>query len=422
MNPVTDLRNKLEEYSKKLATRGYHLDIERFKILEAQRKEQQVLLETLQAKRNQCSNAVGKAKAAGEECQALIEEVSAMADAMKAATQRLDATQKELHTYLSHIPNLPHDTAPLGNNEEDNEVISQWGAPRVFDFEPKDHVALGEALAGLDFEQASVVSGARFAYLSGDLAKLHRALGQFMLNHHTQMHNYLEVNVPTLVKSSAMYGAGQFPKFEEDAYWMKEEGMSLIPTGEVPLVNWVAERIIAQDALPIKLTCHSLCYRQEAGSHGRDTRGMIRMHQFEKVELVQCVQAENGLAALEEMRAHAESILQALELPYRVVSLCRGDLGFCVQKTYDLEVWIPSQKAYREISSISYCGDFQARRLKARYKVGQEKPQLLHTLNGSGVAIGRALVALMENYQTKTGAIKVPDALKALMATDMIGA
>ncbi len=420
MNPRSALRQDPEVFIAQLKRKGFVFDEKTYQTLESSRKKSQSALESCQAKRNQLSKEIGQRKSKGEDATELMDqvvEVNQQLDALQGTVKRL---QHDLESFLLHIPNTPLESVPDGQSETDNVEIRSWGEKTSFDFTPKDHVTLGEQLNALDFQQAGHVAGARFTYLLDDLARLHRVLAQWMIDFHSEKHGYREVNVPVLVHDDAMQAAGQYPKFKDDAYQLAEESKSLIPTGEVPLVNYCAKTIQKEKALPIKMTCHSLCFRREAGSYGKDTRGMIRMHQFEKVELVQFVEESQGLSALETMCQEAEAILQALALPYRVVELCTGDLGFCAKKTYDLEVWLPSQNTYREISSISYCGDFQSRRLQARLKKGQDKPTLLHSLNGSGVAVGRALVAVLENYQDADGHIHVPSILQGRMGKKVL--
>lgn len=411
------IRAELETVAEKLKIRGYELDTARLQELEARRKELQTATEQLQSERNTRSKSIGKAKAAGEDIQPLLAEVSDLGDRLDAAKQQLSELQEELNGLLLTIPNVPHESVPAGNSEDDNVEIRRWGEPKAFDFEPKDHVDLGATDSLLDFETAAKITGSRFATIKGPLARMHRALTQFMLNTHTGENGYDEVYVPYMVNKDSLRGTGQLPKFEEDLFKLQGESeYYLIPTAEVPVTNIVRDEIVAAKDLPVKMTAHTPCFRSEAGSYGRDTRGMIRQHQFEKVEMVQLVEPEKSLDALEELTGHAEMILQRLGLPYRVVTLCGGDLGFSATKTYDIEVWLPGQQKYREISSCSNFGDFQARRLQARYRNPEtNKPELLHTLNGSGLAVGRTLVAVMENYQDAEGRIHIPEALQPYM-------
>lgn len=411
------IRAELETVAEKLKIRGYELDTARLQELEARRKELQTATEQLQSERNTRSKSIGKAKAAGEDIQPLLAEVSDLGDRLDAAKQQLSELQEELNGLLLTIPNVPHESVPAGNSEDDNVEIRRWGEPKAFDFEPKDHVDLGATDNLLDFETAVKITGSRFATIKGPLARMHRALTQFMLNTHTGENGYDEVYVPYMVNKDSLRGTGQLPKFEEDLFKLQGESeYYLIPTAEVPVTNILRDEIVAAKDLPVKMTAHTPCFRSEAGSYGRDTRGMIRQHQFEKVEMVQLVEPEKSFDALEELTGHAEMILQRLGLPYRVVTLCGGDLGFSATKTYDIEVWLPGQQKYREISSCSNFGDFQARRLQARYRNPEtNKPELLHTLNGSGLAVGRTLVAVMENYQDAEGRIHVPEALQPYM-------
>ncbi len=411
------LRGDLDGVAAKLARRGYVLDITTLESLEEQRKAIQVETQALQAERNSRSKSIGKAKAAGEDIAPLLQEVEGLGDQLKTKEAELAKLQDELHGLLMGIPNIPQDDVPDGKGEEDNPEIRAWGERPVFDFAPKDHVDLGEALGQLDFETAAKLTGSRFSVIHGPLARLHRALIQFMLDTHTQQHGYREVYVPYLVNADSLRGTGQLPKFEEDLFRMTDEaGYYLIPTAEVPVTNLVRDTIIEADDLPLCYTAHTPCFRSEAGSYGKDTRGMIRQHQFEKVEMVQLVRPEDSAAALEALTGHAEAILQQLELPYRVVVLCAGDIGFSAARTYDLEVWLPGQQKYREISSCSNFEAFQARRMQARWRNPDTgKPELLHTINGSGLAVGRTLVAIMENCQQADGSIRVPVALQRYM-------
>jgi len=408
------VRADAAKVAENLAKRGFEFDADRFNQLEAQRKELQVKKENLEAEKRTRSKAIGKAKAQGEDIAPLLAEVNAMGDAVDNAQKELAVVAEELDSILWSTPNLLADVVPTGKDESENLEVALWGTPKSFDFEVKDHVDLGEPL-GLDFGTAvDKISGSRFVVLKGQIAALHRALAQFMLNTHTNQHGYEEINAPLLVNSNSLRGTGQLPKFEEDLFKISgDSGYYLIPTAEVPVTNIVAGDILEQSKLPMKMSCHSQCFRSEAGSYGRDVRGMIRQHQFEKVELVQIVEPSQSDAALDELTGHAEHILQALELPYRKVLLCSGDTGFSAAKTYDLEVWLPGQSAYREISSCSNFQDFQARRMGARFRNKETgKPELVHTINGSGLAVGRTLVAVLENYQNADGSINVPEVLK----------
>ncbi|TDR32793.1 serine--tRNA ligase [Hydromonas duriensis] len=415
------LRKHTDEVAARLKTRGFELDVDGFNALEMQRKNIQIRTEELQAQRNKLSKEIGILKSQKQNADDLMAQVAAIADELKASAVALEEIQVKLNDLLMRIPNLPHDSVPVGADETNNIEVSRWGTPATYDFEVKDHVAIGEQLGLLDFDTAAKLSGARFSFLRGGLAKLHRALAQMMLDVHTEQHGYTECYTPFMVNAESMLGTGQLPKFKEDLFWVSKGGdeeareMYLIPTSEVPLTNTVRDSIVSADDLPIRLTTQTPCFRSEAGSAGRDTRGLIRQHQFEKVEMVQITHPEKSYEALEEMRGHAEKILQLLELPYRVVALCTGDMGFGATKTYDLEVWVPSQNTYREISSVSNCEAFQAQRMQARFRVGTNKPELVHTLNGSGLAVGRALVALLENHQQADGSVKIPTALQAYM-------
>ncbi|MBE0505484.1 MAG: serine--tRNA ligase [Marinospirillum sp.] len=411
------LRSELDAVAKRLATRGFELDKAAFAALEEKRKTLQVQTETLQAERNSRSKNIGKAKAAGEDIQPLLDEVASLGDQLDAAKAELITLQDEYQALLATLPNLPHESVPVGRDEADNQEVRRWGEPRSFEFAVKDHVDLGEASGQLDFETAAKLTGSRFNLMRGGMARLHRALAQFMLNTQVDEHGYEECNVPLIVNADSLYGTGQLPKFSEDLFKLSvDHDYFLIPTAEVPLTNIARDAILPAEQLPVKLTALSACFRSEAGAYGKDTRGMIRQHQFEKVEMVQLVHPEQSYQALDEMVGHAEAILQKLELPYRVLSLCTGDMGFGATKTYDLEVWIPSQNTYREISSVSNCEDFQARRMQARFRNPETgKPELLHTLNGSGLAVGRCLVAVLENYQQADGRIRVPEVLKPYM-------
>ena len=407
------LRRELEQTAAKLARRGYVLDTELVGALETQRKSLQVRAQELQNERNTRSKTIGRAKASGQDIQPLLDEVASLGDKLKQAENDLEVVQAQLLALQLGIPNLPHDSTPSGNGDADNVEIRRWGEPRRFEFEARDHVDLG-AEGGLDFEAATKLTGARFAVIQGQLARLHRALTQFMLDLHTREHGYREVYVPYMVNADSLRGTGQLPKFEADLFKLSGElSYYLIPTAEVPVTNLARDSILDNDRLPLRYVAHTPCFRSEAGSYGKDVRGMIRQHQFEKVELVQIVRPEDSYAALDELTGHAETVLQRLELPYRVVALCTGDIGFSSAKTYDLEVWLPGQQKYREISSCSNFEDFQARRMQARWRnPATGKPELAHTLNGSGLAVGRTLVAVMENYQDERGRIRVPEALK----------
>lgn len=412
------IRTNPEETAQALKKKGFTLDVSSLVSLDEERKAIQVKTENLQQERNARSKGIGQAKAKGEDIAPLLKEVDDLKQQLAEAESQLSTIQAQMESILSGIPNVPSAEVPEGADEEDNVEIRRWGEPRSFDFEVKDHVDLGASLGGLDFETASKITGSRFAVMQGGVARLHRALTQFMLNTHTGEHGYEEVYVPYVVNRDSLYGTGQLPKFEDDLFKLNDErDFFLIPTAEVPVTNILRNEIVRDaDRLPIRYVCHTPCFRSEAGSHGRDTRGMIRQHQFEKVELVQFVRPEDSDAALEQLTGHAEAILQALELPYRTVILCGGDLGFSAAKTYDIEVWVPSQDKYREISSCSTFGDFQARRMKARFKNPETgKPELLHTLNGSGLAVGRTLIAVLENYQQADGSVLIPDALKPYM-------
>ena len=413
------LRNDLAGVAARLATRGFELDTAAFEQLENQRKALQVQSEEAQAKVNTLSKQIGELMKQGkrEEAEAVKAEVAQVKTMQEQLNQDLPQIQAALDDLLLRIPNLPHSSVPVGKDETENVEVRKVGTPKTFDFEVKDHVDLGAAL-GLDFEKAAELSGARFSLMKGKVARLHRALAQFMLDTHTQQHGYTECYTPYIVSDAALLGTGQLPKFAEDLFHVTRGGdesklsQYLIPTAEVTLTNIVRDEIVAEKDLPLKFTAHSPCFRSEAGSHGKDTRGLIRQHQFDKVEMVQVVQPENSYAALEEMVSHAENILKLLELPYRVITLCTGDMGFGAAKTYDLEVWVPAQNTYREISSCSNCEDFQARRMKARFKGEDGKNRLLHTLNGSGLAVGRTLVAVLENHQNADGSINIPPALR----------
>jgi seryl-tRNA synthetase len=422
MLDVNLLRRDLPKVSAALAARGVTLDTVRFEALEAQRKTIQTQTQTLQAKRNALSKEIGAAKGRGEDATALMAEVAGIGEETKRLETELERVQTTLSNFLLELPNLTHPSVPTGRSADENVEVRRWGAPRSFDFPVRDHTDLGEGLGGLDFATAAKLSGARYTFLRGGLARLHRALAQFMLDVQTGEHGYTECYTPYIVNAAALVGTTQLPKFEDDMFSVRKGGVGaddeaaaerqyLISTSEITLTNSVREEILAADALPIKLTAHSPCFRSEAGSYGKDTRGMIRQHQFDKVEMVQVVHPDKSYDALEEMTRHAEAILQRLDLPYRVVALCTGDIGFAAAKTYDLEVWMPAQNAYREISSCSNCEAFQARRMQARFRNAQGKPELVHTLNGSGLAVGRTLVAVMENCQRADGGIDIPAAL-----------
>ncbi len=418
------LRTELDTVRQQLARRGFTLDSDALQALEKRRKTIQVDTQELQAERNSRSKGIGKAKAAGEDIAPLLQAVEGLGEQLKAKELELAQLQDELNDILMGIPNIPHSSVPEGSGEEDNPVLRLWGEPPVFDFEPVDHVDLGERLGQLDFEAASKLTGSRFCVIQGPLARLQRALIQFMLDTHTREHGYTEVYVPYLVNADSLRGTGQLPKFEADLFRTTgESDYYLIPTAEVPVTNLVRNTIIEAQQLPLRFTAHTPCFRSEAGSYGKDTRGMIRQHQFEKVEMVQLVAPQASYEALEQLTGHAETILQKLELPYRVVTLCTGDIGFSAAKTYDLEVWLPGQQKYREISSCSNFEAFQARRMQARWRNPETgKPELLHSINGSGLAVGRALVAVMENYQQADGSIRVPAVLQPYMGgIDSIG-
>ncbi|MDG6337884.1 serine--tRNA ligase [Glaesserella parasuis] len=421
------LRTNLEEVAQILKLkRNFNLDVARVTSLEEQRKALQVKAENLQAERNARSKNIGAAKARGEDISALLAEVDTMGNELDAAKVELDKVQAEIRELLLSIPNLPADEVPEGKDDSENLEVSRWGTPRQFDFEIKDHVTLGEGLGGLDFPAGVKLTGSRFVVMKSGIARLHRALSQFMLDLHTEQHGYVETYVPYLVNHDTLYGTGQLPKFGEDLFHTQplegqdpnavQKPYALIPTAEVPVTNLVRDEILDEESLPLKLTAHTPCFRSEAGSYGRDTRGLIRMHQFDKVEMVQIVAPEKSMEALEELTGHAEKVLQLLNLPYRKMLLCSGDMGFGSSKTYDLEVWLPAQNTYREISSCSNMWDFQARRMQARCKAkGDKKTRLVHTLNGSGLAVGRTLVAVLENYQNADGSITVPEVLKPYM-------
>jgi seryl-tRNA synthetase len=437
MLDIQQLRNDLDNVVARLAARGFIFDTARFSALEQQRKDLQTRTQDLQAKRNATSKQIGIAKSKGEDVTPIMAEIAGLGEELKAAEDALAKLQAELQGLLLNVPNLPHESVPAGKSEADNVEVRKVGTPRKFDFEIKDHTDVGMPL-GLDFDTGAKLSGARFTFMKGGIAKLHRALAQFMLDTQTEEHGYTECYTPYIVNRESLLGTGQLPKFEVDLFsvsrtmfQMKEllnigaaadvadlirsDEYYLIPTSEVTLTNTVRDEIVAAETLPIKLTAHTPCFRSEAGSYGKDTRGMIRQHQFDKVEMVQIVHPEKSYEALEEMVGHAENILKALGLPYRVVSLCTGDMGFGATKTYDLEVWLPAQDTYREISSVSNCEAFQARRLQARFRNAQGKPELVHTLNGSGLAVGRTLVAVLENYQNADGSVTIPEVLRPYM-------
>ncbi|TBM02539.1 serine--tRNA ligase [Hafnia paralvei] len=417
------LRNELDAVAEKLARRGFKLDVDTLRQQEERRKVLQVETESLQAERNSRSKSIGAAKARGEDIEPLRLEVNELGEKLDAAKSELDQLLNDIRDLALSIPNMPDDSLPVGRDENDNVEVSRWGEPRTYDFEVRDHVTLGEMTGGLDFAAAVKLTGARFVVMKGQIARMHRALAQFMLDLHTEQHGYLETYVPYLVNHDTLYGTGQLPKFGGDLFHtrpLEEEADSstyaLIPTAEVPVTNLVRGEILEEESLPLKMTAHTPCFRSEAGSYGRDTRGLIRMHQFDKVELVQIVRPEDSMDALEELTGHAEKVLQLLNLPYRKVLLCTGDMGFGSSKTYDLEVWVPAQNTYREISSCSNMWDFQARRMQARCRnKTDKKPRLVHTLNGSGLAVGRTLVAVLENYQQADGRIQVPEVLRPYM-------
>ncbi len=417
------LRTEPDAVAEKLARRGFKLDVETLRSLEERRKVLQVKTENLQAERNSRSKSIGQAKARGEDIEPLRLQVNQLGEELDAAKTELDALLAEIRDIALTLPNIPDDCVPNGKDDSENVEVSRWGEPRKFDFAVRDHVTLGEMAKGLDFASAVKLTGSRFVVMQGQIARLHRALSQFMLDLHTEQHGYMENYVPYLVNQETLYGTGQLPKFGGDLFHtrpLEEEAdgsnYALIPTAEVPLTNLVRDEILEEESLPLKMTAHTPCFRSEAGSYGRDTRGLIRMHQFDKVEMVQIVRPEDSMDALEEMTGHAEKVLQLLGLPYRKVLLCTGDIGFGARKTYDLEVWLPAQDTYREISSISNCWDFQARRMQARCRSkADKKTRLVHTLNGSGLAVGRTLVAVLENYQQADGRIEVPEALRPYM-------
>lgn len=416
MLDIQALRNDLDGVVKQLKKRGFVFDAANFSALEQERKAVQTRTQDLQAKRNSASKSIGIAKSKGEDVSTILAEVAGLGDQLKADEALLQELQIKLQNILLNVPNLPHESVPAGQSEADNLEVRKVGIPRTFDFEIKDHTDVGTPL-GLDFDTGIKLSGARFTFMKGQIAKLHRALAQFMLDTQTEQHGYTECYTPYLVNADTLMGTGQLPKFEEDLFSLNhnDSKLYLIPTSEVTLTNTVRDEIVPMESLPIKLTAHTPCFRSEAGSYGKDTKGMIRQHQFDKVEMVQIVHPSRSYEALEEMVGHAENILKALELPYRVVALCTGDMGFGAAKTYDLEVWLPAQNTYREISSVSNCEAFQARRLQARFRNELGKPELVHTLNGSGLAVGRTLVAILENYQQVDGSVKIPAVLRPYM-------
>ena len=409
------LRSQAARVAESLAARGVGFDVATFQALEDERKGLQMRTQELQARRNALSKQIGQLKSKGEDTAAVMNEVAGLGDELKGNEEQLADLLNRINAFVSLIPNLPHESVPVGTSEADNLEVRRWGTPRAFDFAVKDHVDLGTALGGLDFDAATKISGARFTLMKGTVARLHRALAQFMLDVHTQEHGYTEVYAPYLVNGTSLFGTGQLPKFHEDLFHIKDAGYYLIPTAEVPVTNIVRDEIVDLAQMPLKFVCHTPCFRSEAGSYGKDTRGMIRQHQFDKVELVRIERPENSWAALEELTRHAEIILEKLELPYRRVALCTGDMGFSAAKTYDLEVWLPAQDTYREISSCSHFEAFQARRMQARFRNANGKPELAHTLNGSGLAVGRTLVAVLENYQRADGSVEVPAALRPYM-------
>ena len=418
MLDIQQLRSNLDAVAEGLARRGKPIDFSEFKALEAERKTLQTRTQDLQAQRNSLSKQIGMLKGQGKDASEVMAQVGALGDELKASEARLGELLEKFNVILATLPNVPDDSVPVGADETSNVEIKRWGTSRVFDFQIRDHTDLGEALGQLDFTTAAKISGSRFSLLKGGIARLHRALAQFMLDTHTTEHGYTEVYAPYLVNAASLFGTGQLPKFEEDLFRVprgEQEPLYLIPTAEVPVTNIVRDEILAAEALPLKFVCHTPCFRSEAGSGGRDVRGMIRQHQFDKVELVQIVHPEQSTAAHEELTRQAEIILEKLELPYRRVVLCTGDMGFSSQKTYDLEVWLPAQNAYREISSCSNFGAFQARRMQARFRNDRNKTELCHTLNGSGLAVGRTLVAILENNQQADGSVTIPAALRPYM-------
>ena len=416
MLDIIALRKDCSAVSKALAKRGFVLDEKAFNAMEEARKELQIQTQKSQNERNALSKTIGQAKAKGDDVSGIMEQVTQLKKQLEADSAKLDEVLESQKQFMMGIPNIPHESVPLGKDESDNEELRKWGTTAKKDFKVKDHVSLTEASTQMDFNLASKLSGARFVVLKKDIARLHRALIQFMLNLHTKHHLYEEYYVPLLCIPECLEGTGQLPKFADDQYMVNDDrGAYLIPTAEVPLTNSVRDTVLKEDVLPIRLVAHTPCFRKEAGSYGKDTRGMFRQHQFEKVELVQIVHPDHSYDALEQLTLHAETVLQKLELPYRVVNLCGGDLGFCATKTHDIEVWLPSQEQYREISSCSNTENFQARRMSARFKAGQGKPELVHTLNGSGVAVGRCLIAILENHQCADGSVNIPAALQPFM-------
>jgi len=421
MLDIQDLRNDLPGVASRLKMRGYVLDAAKFEAAEARRKSVQTRTQELQARRNAISKEIGAAKGRGEDAKALMAEVAGLGDELKALEAELGEIQSDLRNWLLSMPNLPHASVPVGTSEAQNVELRRAGEPRVFGFKARDHVDVGAAVGGLEFEISAKLAGSRFYTLRGSVARLHRALTQWMLDLHSTENGYVECYVPFIVNSASLTGTSQLPKFEDDLFWVTkggapdEERMYLIPTAEVPLTNFVRDEIVPGDALPLKFTAHTPCFRSEAGSYGKDTRGMFRVHQYDKVELVQIVHPDKSYDALEDLTGHAESVLQKLELPYRVMLLCTGDTGFASAKTYDLEVWLPGQGKYREISSCSNCEAFQARRMQARFRGAQGKPELVHTLNGSALAVGRTLIAVLENYQRADGGVDVPTVLQPYM-------
>src|SRR5688500_11872991 len=409
------LRSDLEGTARRLGARGFAFDTATFNSLENQRKAIQTETQELQQRRNQLSKQVGQMKGKGEDASELMAQVSAQADRLKALEQELADIQGKLNDFMLVVPNAPHASVPPGESADDNVEVRKHGTPRTFDFPVKDHVDIGAGLGMIDFDVAAKIAAARFVVMKGPVARMHRAITQLMLDTHTQEHGYTEVYAPFLVNADSMRGTGQFPKFQEDQFAIESDGLFLIPTAEVPVTNIVRNEIVDGKALPLKFVCHTPCFRREAGSYGKDTRGMIRQHQFDKVELVQIIHPQNSYEGLEQLTGHAEAILTKLELPYRVVTLCTGDMGFSSAKTYDIEVWLPAQKAYREISSCSNFEAFQARRMQARFRNEKNKTELVHTLNGSGLAVGRTLVAILENYQNADGSVSIPEALRSYM-------
>lgn len=410
------VRSSMETVAAQLKKRGFVIDVAKFHAMEEQRKLLQVKMQELQNERNVRSKEVGFAKASGKNVEDVLKNLKELSEALKLVEDQFNSMQVELDDYLARIPNIPHESVPEGKSEEDNQVIRTWGAPKNFSFTPKDHVELGAPNGLIDFETAAKLSGARFVVLRGPMARMQRALIQFMLDIHTREHGYQEISVPYMVNADSLYGTGQLPKMKEDVFAINGENQFyLIPTSEVPVTNTVRDEILTEDQLPIKYVCYSSCFRSEAGSYGKDMKGMLRQHQFEKVELVQIVKAEESHQAHEALTSHAEAILQRLELPYRVMALCTGDMGFAAAKTYDLEVWLPGQQRYREISSCSNMESFQARRMKARWRDENGKIELVHTLNGSGLAVGRTMIAIIENYQDELGRIHIPKALQPYM-------